>query len=408
MRNLIIILFFPICALSQTVDYNHGISWNTNFIIESNNLDKSFLETMLYGGYITAEMKENWINKNNNNNLINFEFSNSINRTYKFKKGHIGFSVADRNLLNAKITNDFLRLTLEGNNNYQDKTLDFSNTNIRAERFQQYKITYAKEIKNMQIKSGISFLNGNHHLSYIIRRGDLYTAPFGSSVNLDYNINAFMTDTSNFSLFTNNGNGIAFDIGLNFNFQNKNIDLSITDLGFIMWNTSSNTFFTDSSFNFQGIEIDNIFDFNDSILEANNLIDDIPQSKNNSFKSYIPAILHLSVSGQTQNNYLKTYTIVVFARWQPYSDVNLLEIENGIIESNYTPLYYIQSVFKTKYLNIFPKISYGGYTQDINFHLAASYGKTHQITLGSNHIEQFLKKENYNALSLYLILSTKI
>ena len=260
----------------------------------------------------------------------------------------------------------------------------------------------------MQIKSGISFLNGNHHLSYIIRNGNLYTAPFGSSINLDYNINTFMTDTSNFSLFTNNGNGIAFDIGLNFNFQNKNIDLSITDLGFIMWNTSSNTFFTDSSFNFQGIEIENIFDFNDSILEANNLTDDIPESKNNSFKSYIPAILHLSVSGQTQNNYLKTYTIGVFARWQPYSDVNLLKIENGIIESNYTPLYYIQSVFKTKYINLFPKISYGGYTQDINFHLAASYGKTHQITLGSNHIEQFLKKENQNALSLYLMLSTKI
>ena len=39
------------------------------------------------------------------------------------------------------------------------------------------------------------------------------------------------------------------------------------DLGYINWNNNSQNIYLDSTFTFNGIEVDNIFDFNDSILE---------------------------------------------------------------------------------------------------------------------------------------------
>ena len=40
----------------------NSIYLNSYISIESNNLNTNFLNSMLYGGFITNEMKDNWIN----------------------------------------------------------------------------------------------------------------------------------------------------------------------------------------------------------------------------------------------------------------------------------------------------------------------------------------------------------
>ena len=44
---------------------------NSYISIESNNLNTNFLNSMLYGGFITNEMKDNWINSGDEKNRIN-------------------------------------------------------------------------------------------------------------------------------------------------------------------------------------------------------------------------------------------------------------------------------------------------------------------------------------------------
>jgi len=308
------------------------------------------------------------------------------------------------NILNARFTDDLLRLGFEGNFHHQNKTLDFSNTNIRADRFQQYKIRYGTTINKAKINAGISYLAGNHHLSYIIERGSLYTAPFGAYLNIEYDMNAFVTDTSNFSVFANNGNGLAIDFSTNFSIQEYDIHLSITDLGFIMSNTSSIILATDSTFNFQGVEVEDIFNFNDSVLEANNIIDDVIRTNTTSFKSYIPATIHLSVSGRTEYKYLKTYTAGVVAKWQPYMDnkpLSFAKISQGLRESNFSPFYYINSIFNATNYDIIPSISYGGYINDTNIGLAFSKGKKHKFIIGTHHLEDIFNNDQAKNVSLY-------
>lgn len=407
MKKILTILYAPLFVFSQETTYNHQLEWKSNFLFESNTLDKNFLNTFLYGGYIHDHMKKEWINAGSTKNIIYAEISNGVNYTYQFKNQNIGFSFTDRNILNISASDDLLRITLEGNYNYQNQTLIFDNTNIRADRFQQYKFSYGTEIKGNKINNSISYLKGNHHLSYIIEQGSLYTAPMGTYLDIAYAMNAFITDTSISALtpFANNGNGIALDFSTDFNFKDYDLHLSISDLGFIMWNTSSIKLATDSTFNFQGIEIEDIFSFNDSVLKNNNIIDDILKTNTTSFKSYIPATIHLSFSGKTQYKYLKTYTTGIVTKWQPYMDnksLSLDKIEQGFQESNFSPLCYINSFFNAKYYDIIPNLSYGGYSADTNIGLALSKGKKNKLIIGTYHLEDIFNGDKAKATSLYL------
>ena len=167
MKKIILLLFFPFVLIAQ--ESKHEITWKSNFIFESNSLNKDFLNSMLYSGYITDDMKSKWIASGNETNIINSEIRNELSYTYYFDKQsissvysmfplNIGFSVTDINILNASFTDDLLRLGFEGNFHHQDKTLNFSNTNIRADRFQQYKIRYSTAINSLNINGGISYL----------------------------------------------------------------------------------------------------------------------------------------------------------------------------------------------------------------------------------------------------------
>jgi hypothetical protein len=404
MKKILFIFCTPLFLLAQTDEYKHSIEWNSNLLFESSSLDKSFLNTMLYGGHITDEIKRNWINAGGDNNVLYSEISNGLSYTFNFKKQSIGFRFSDRNILNANFKDDLLRLGFEGNFHHQDKTLDFGGTSIRADRFQQYTFTYGTEVKSVKLSTSLSYLAGNHHLSYIIEKGSLYTAPFGTSLDIAYDMSAFVTDTVSLSPMAHNGNGLALGLSTDFRYKEHDIHLSFSDLGFIMWNPESITLATDSNFIFQGIEVEDIFSFNDSLLEVNNPKDDLPSTKNSAFKSYIPATFHLSVSGCGHYKYLKNYTLGVQGKWQPYLDntpLSFAKIGQGFKESNFATLYYIQSVFNSKYCDVIPTLSHGGYSADTNLGLALSRGKKYNFTVGTHHLEDVINKKKAKAVSVY-------
>jgi len=403
-KLLIILLSVPQILLAQTDVNKHSIEWNTNLLFESSSLDKSFLNTMLYGGHITDSIKTNWINSEENNNVLYSEISNGLSYTLERNNNTFGFSFTDRNILNASFTDDLLRLGFEGNFYHQDKTLYFGGTSIRADRFQQYTFTYGTNIKKVKVSTSLSYLAGNHHLSYIIEKGSLYTAPFGTSLDIAYDMSAFSSDTASLNPFENNGNGLSFGLSTEFQFKEYTIQLSFSDLGFIMWNPNSIILANDSNFNFSGIEVENIFSFNDSILEENNIDNDVLRTNNASFKSYIPATFHFRFNGYGDYKYLKKYTVGIQGKWQPYLDntpLSLKKIGQGFKESNFIPLYYIQSVYIAKYCDVIPTLSHGGYSADTNLGLALSKGKKHNFTVGTHHLEDVINKKKAKAVSVY-------
>ena len=92
-------------------------------------------------------------------------------------------------------------------------------------------------------------------------------------------------------------------------------------------------------------------------------------------------------------------------RWQPYLDntpLSFKKIGQGFKESNFIPLYYIQSVYTAKYCDVIPTLSHGGYSSNTNLGLALSKGKKNNFMIGTHHLEDILKKRSKaKAVSVY-------
>ena len=281
---IIFIIFF---SIKNIFPQSNLISFDSKISIESNTLDNNILNTFLYGGTINQELKDHWIGLSRKNNTVNGELSNGISFSKNLQSGNLLFSIFDRNNLNININKDLLKLILNGNYNYQGELLEFNSSNLRITRYQQYKIGYNLKLKKNQIKLAVSYLQGNHNINIVINEGSLFTYPNGESLNINYDINSFITDTSSYKFFNSNGNGFAIDFSSNINFNKSEINIYMNNLGYIKWNNQSINNSIDSSYSFNGITINNFNNLYDSILDYNDDYSLSIRDKNINYKTYI-------------------------------------------------------------------------------------------------------------------------
>ena len=389
---------------------HNTIQLNSHISLESNNLNTNLLNTLLYGGYIDDEMKDNWINTGYKNNKLNSEFINGIRYIFQNKNNRYFYlQISDINNLNSNFTDDFLKLILYGNFNYQGDTLDFSNTSIRINRYQQYKFGYnfniIKDKTNYNIGAALAYLSGNHYMQLNIDEGNLYTHEMGTSLDINYDIKTMMTDTSNFSPFTNNGNGVSLDFSLHINKEDNIIGVHMRDLGFIKWKKNSIINNTDSSFRFSGIEIEdfnNVTTFNDSILDIT------LSKKNNYFRSFIPAKITFSYNKILDHNILKNIWIATHTIWQPLyveGGINTDLIYRGFKESVYDNSLEVISNLNIELINVNLGFRKSGISEKTNLILEISDNKE-IIKVGTFHLNEFFNKDK-NSSSLYFSLTAR-
>ena len=411
MKWLIAIILIPNFVFSQkdtTISLknntNNLVKWNTKFNFTTNGLNQSFLNNFTQGGFISDNVKNKWLDLSKENNIVYFELNNSISYQNKTKK--FGLEIADRNIINVSVSKDLIRLALFGNYNYQNQNLNISNTNIRLTRFQQYRFNYSFNYKKLNVKTGLSYIVGNYLTSYNIKSGNIYTANYGSLIDVNYEMSAFISDTANLNPFANNGNGFAYDLLINFKLKDFDIKAYMYDFGSIKWNPSSIMYNADSTFIFSGVEVDNILNFNDSILEeySNN---EIFTNENSKITSYIPGQFGFNISKNIDNKKISSYSGGINFKWQPHTttkSTSLSEIfSNGFKESNYNPLIWGSTTYETKYIDVIPTISYGGYSNDLNIGTVLKIDKKkNSFLLGTDNLEDIINGENAKALSFML------
>lgn len=416
MKKISILLFLPLFTLAQDFENNqtkhNKISFSSSFITESDDLSTDFLNTMLFGGFITHQMKEDWINSGDDINRLNIEARNSFHYSFLTKKmSSFYLTFSDINTINTSFKDDLLRLAFHGNFDYQGQTLDFSNTILRADRYQQYKFGYnfIKDLKNknsFEINTALSYLSGNYHAQFHTNKGNLYTAPLGTSLDVNYDINALVTDTTDLSLFAGNGSGLATDFSFTYNKDESEIySICVKDFGFINWNKNSIVASTDSTFSFSGIEIDdfdNIFDFNDSILDIST---DFVDDQNKKFRSYIPAKISFNYTKKLDYVIFKDLRTVITSRWQAYEIDKGGLILRGFEESAYKTSVDLATMMDLKYLYSYVGFCAGGYTDGTKIHLAIT-NKGKNLMIGTYNFDSLFKQDE-TKLSGYLQLSTR-
>jgi len=318
-----IILIFLIALNHTSFSQEKSIIFSSEINLESNAINGVIINEVFTRGYINNNLKNRIISLNEKSHIINLNLNTSfiyrekINNEFSYN-----FSFSDVNHVNTKFDNNILKLFLKGNAEYENEKLNFVTTNIRVNRYQQFKLFLDYKKNKFEVGLGLSYVYGNHNLTLISKRGSIYTAPNGEYLDLNYDINSFVTDTSNLSPFEHNGNGISLDLTSSLTFLNHKLDLYMLDLGYINWNNNSQNIYVDSAFTFNGIEVNNIFDFNDSVLEISNIVDqyDNINQRNSTFKSYLCSNIGVKISKQVKNKRFGMITYGLNSKWQPYLD----------------------------------------------------------------------------------------
>ena len=394
-----------ISMANKSSNFSSQISFDSEINIESNTLDNNILNKFLFGGTINQELKNIWLSQFRKNNIVNLELNNGINFTKNLSSGNLLFSIYDKNHINLNINKDLLKLILNGNYEYQEELLSFNSSNLRVTRFQQYKIGYNLRFKKNQISLAISYLQGNHNINIVVNEGSLFTYTNGESLDLNYNINSFITDTSSYNFLNSNGNGLAIDFSSTINFNRSKINFYVDNLGYIKWNRKSINNSIDSTFNFNGITINNFNNLYDSILDYNDSYNINITDQNIKYKTYITADIGINFQQKVTLYNIKKIMFGINSKWQPLLDnkkLSFKKIRQGIIESNYKPKIYISTEIPYKNFSLLCNLNNGGYTKKTNLDLGIEINRKFTYIIGSKSINQILKTNAKQYFSLYL------
>ena len=314
----------------------------------------------------------------------------------------------DANHIDAGFSKDLFNVYFSGNANYGGRTADFSNFSYNLLQYQELKLGLSKEYKGdssaTSVSAGISLVNGQNFQRIKAGNATLYTDPNGEFINADFNLQLNQSDSLKKNLFASNGYGFATDLSYKYVNDKKKyfISFSVEDLGFIEWNNHSSQITADSSYNFEGITSNNLFNFQDSVKGKNTNLDSVyvqPFLNHHVFKTYttiLPAMFTLSVGKELKTSIQGTNKV----------SLNI----NYRINANYIPMEWIElSHESVKGTMIKLDFAYGGYSAFfINAAFEKKFEKGWHVSLGISHIYEMVNYMNGRGQGAFVSLAKNI
>ncbi len=260
-----------------------------------------------------------------------------------------------------------------------------------------------KNNSGKQYGFGISLLKGEEHLYINARKADLFTEITGDYVDLDMTLKINQSDTANKGLSAFNGWGLSTGLlyQLPYNLSTENswmgfIRFEINDMGFIRWNYKSLKHSSDTTWRFEGIEIDDILTLEDSILQLT--IDSSlnyyePILNRGVYATFLPTTLHLSLFQQKNDKLFFTAGIIsrIFANYTAYI----------YLKPGYILRLRSAQVLRNKFI-FTSTFAYGGYGR-LNLGLGAQLiAGGFALSIGTNNLEGIIFPKLLGGNSAYL------
>jgi hypothetical protein len=414
-KNILVLLFVVFGYLTISAQNNIGffpdttrqlsVSLGASFVYGSSAINNEFLNKFIYGGKIERSDKDKAYSSLSGNNRfggdLNYELNVEIPLDTFFKKTNISMIVGVENNehVDARFTSDLFKFTFDGNKQFAGESIDIGGTNLNYYKLQKLNlglINY-RYFDGQLAKEGISLsiIKAQESKLININEGSIFTEEFGREIDVELDYLYQESDTAKKGIPAFNGLGVSVDLFTEFILKNGDkIYLGIEDLGFVHWNSNSLKIATDSSFHYEGVVVNNIFDLNDSLvsgLSRDSIIDNLStKNKKEAYSIAMPASVNIN------------YTKVLNEKWK----VNV-----GIYQkilSNYYPLISVNG-----YYSFNPKLigrlhlSYGGYGK-LNTGLAFSKSVKNyfDIFIGTNNIEAFIAPSSSYSNSGFIGLKT--
>lgn len=366
-----------------------SVSLGANFSYASSVMNNQFINKFIFGGKIERKDKDNAYNNLSDYNRlggdINYHLNIEIPIDTFFKKTTVSlfFGVENLEHVDARFSSDLFKLTFDGNKQFAGQQANIDKTSFNYYKYQKFNfglINY-KFFKDKVAKEGVilSLIKGQEHNAVNINEGSIFTEQFGREVEVDLDYLYHSSDTLNKGFSAFNGWGVSADLFTEYFLKNGDkIYLGLEDLGFVSWNSNSLEIAADSTFYFDGVEVDNIFDLNDSLVSGisrDSIIDNL--SSTNKKTTYT-----IATTAAFNINYTKYFN----KKWK----VNI-GIYHKIL-ANYSPLFSVNGYY---YVNnkmaVKGHVSYGGYGKfNTGLALSKSVKNYFNIFIGTNNLNAFV------------------
>ncbi|MCF8371750.1 MAG: DUF5723 family protein [Bacteroidales bacterium] len=406
LRLLILSLFFlPIALQAQVFDganYRGLLSLkpgqselfvNGYFYTSSNSLNINFLNALYDGDFIDEDLKKS-VKLNGDNYFgaetgYNLQYRFRCDSLLKIANSTLSFSLSNNYFSDMAFNDDYFTLLFYGNSAIAQADLsgfDFSYLN-----YQKFTLGFSKtfETNKLNITTGIglSALKGQKFYSMEINEGHFNTIGQGISVDAAMDYEFHSSDTANFDFNDFNGSGFATNFLLAFEGKKSGNVLyaELLDLGSIKWNDQSLEVAADTSFAFDGQDIDNLLDYSFtsfSELNEDSLREDFYYSKTKKSETTTRLPAKLGLYYMFHVNQINTQILM---GGQTFLNSNMP-----------TPYFFVR--VKPRFKGEFSPIvqfAYGGYTgPQIGLGLEKTFFKRLKLHIFSSHLPGFINPEN--------------
>jgi hypothetical protein len=286
MRIFLAVLFFIIPAkfFAQNVnDVNPVLEKTPATILKINgggyyhsgDLTNEFTDKFINGGFIDSTLKTGILNDLKENNRAGAELNYGLSwygmHTQFFGRPHWGWTagISNHEYFNLSYSKNLFELAFFGNSGFAGDTVQLAP--FAASRWRFQKITLGAFNKENFSSVSIGFIKAEDFYELNGENALFYTDAYGMQMDLSLNQNSYRSDTNNRGFTSFNGWGLCTDIVFNLNSgKGTNVRfsepfrISIENFGFVAWNSKTIHQSVDTSFHYEGFEVNNLLEGNNS------------------------------------------------------------------------------------------------------------------------------------------------
>lgn len=215
-------------------------------------------------------------------------------------------SIAHHSVMGLRFADDLYNLTFFGNTAYEGSTASLGNTAFTQFTYQTFGFGFHDRTSGSYLQ--LQLVNGQRGSSATIRQADLYTATDGRYLQLDFDGSYLRSDTSQGGFGSSSGLGLALTMAVEKAVPRLGagsaVQLSITDLGFVVWNDGSERLVNNSIINYDGITVQNVFDLDGVVVDQAALQDTLGLNYNQGrYAQLLPTVAQVRLrTARTQHH----------------------------------------------------------------------------------------------------------
>lgn len=381
--SLLTFVFSQQDSLVRIEKHEQKIELSANYFFNSNAITNDFLLAFYRGEYLDRNLKDDVSDLLKKKNRLGAELNSGFTYSNHFSGRTFSFSFFDRQHFDAQFSDDLFNTIFYGNKPFAGDTTHLGNFKMNLLRYQQFRFGWKWDGDAAHGSYGFAFslLNGEQNLSINAPRANWFSNNDGTfnAANIDFSIamKVRQSDTAQKKFFAQNGMGIAADFFYEMPYtvwsKHGKIFFEAMDFGFIRWNAKAMIRSVDSSYHYEGVQVNDILHISNNTfpkIKIDSILNKNSKFTREQYTTYLPSVFKIRTLTKYTNQFALEKGIIFFFN---SSAVNYyyLKLHFGIAKN--TTLSYI--------------VGYGGYGKfHAGLEFKTEFAKKYSLLLASDYL----------------------